>query len=149
MRVHFLKALTEYPSRFWLMCVGLLISSAGASMIWPLLMIYASEKLGLSLSATSTQITINASTSLVSSFAAGTVVDKMGRKLVRVASLAFNGLGYLFLSQAHSYWGFALLMVLISYFSAPAKPCPGATIRLKRSGKPWAVTSASFETALS
>jgi MFS family permease len=95
------------------MVVGLFISSAGASMIWPFLMIYVSEKLSLSLSTVSTLITINAIMGLFASFIAGAVSDKLGRKLVMVVSLAANGIGYLFLSQAHSYIGFALIMVLM------------------------------------
>ncbi|HEX7620614.1 MAG TPA: MFS transporter [Anaerolineales bacterium] len=95
------------------MVVGLFISSAGASMIWPFLMIYVSEKLVLSLSTVSTLITINAIMGLFSSFVAGAVSDKLGRKLVMIVSLAVNGLGYLFMSQAHSYLGFALIMVLM------------------------------------
>ena len=82
-------------------------------MIWPFLMIYASEKLSLSLSTVSTLITINAATGLLTSFVAGAVADKLGRKLVMVASLAVNGLGYLFMSQAHTYLGFAILMLVM------------------------------------
>ncbi len=82
-------------------------------MIWPFLMIYASEKLNLSLSAVSTLITINAGTGLLMSFIAGTVADRLGRKPVMVFSLAVNGLGYLFLSQAHTYIVFAVLMVIM------------------------------------
>ena len=107
------NTLAEYPPQYWLMASGLLISSAGASMIWPFLMIYASEKLSLSLSTVSTLITINAATGLLASFAAGAVADKLGRKLVMVTSLAVNGLGYLFMSQAHTYGGFAILMVVM------------------------------------
>jgi len=107
------NTIVEYPSQFWLMVVGLFISSAGASMIWPFLMIYVSEKLSLSLSAVSTLITINAIVGLFASFIAGAVSDKLGRKLVMVVSLAVNGIGYLFMSQAHSYLGFALIMVLM------------------------------------
>jgi MFS family permease len=107
------NTIAEYPSQFWLMVVGLFISSAGASMIWPFLMIYVSEKLVLSLSTVSTLITINAIMGLFSSFVAGAVSDKLGRKLVMIVSLAINGLGYLFMSQAHSYLGFAILMVLM------------------------------------
>ena len=95
------------------MAVGLLISSAGASMIWPFLMIYVSEKLKLSLSAASTLLAINAAAGLISSFAAGSVADKLGRKPVMVISLAVNGIGYLMMSQVHSYLGFALLMLLM------------------------------------
>src|SRR5512140_2612409 len=95
------------------MVVGLLISSAGASMIWPFLMIYVSEKLSLSLSTVSTLVSINALSGLFSSFIAGSVSDKFGRKIVMVVSLSINGIGYLFLSQAHSYLGFAIMMVLM------------------------------------
>jgi MFS family permease len=110
---HFRITLAEYPAQFWLMASGLLISSAGSSMIWPFLMIYASEKLSLSLSTVSTLITINAGTGLLTSFIAGAVADRLGRKPVMVISLAVNGLGYLFMSQAHTYAGFAALMVVM------------------------------------
>ncbi len=105
--------ISEYPSQFWLMVVGLFISSAGASTIWPFLMIYVSEKLSLTLSTVSTLITINAITGLFASFIAGTVSDRLGRKLVMIVSLAINGIGYLVMSQAHSYLGFALIMFLM------------------------------------
>ena len=102
-----------YPTQFWLMVVGLFISSAGASMIWPFLMIYVSGELNLSLSTVSTLITINAITGLFASFIAGTISDRLGRKLVMVFSLALNGIGYLMMSQASSYLGFALIMLLM------------------------------------
>jgi hypothetical protein len=35
----------EYPSQYWLMITGVVISTAGGSMIWPFLLIYASGKL--------------------------------------------------------------------------------------------------------
>ena len=95
------------------MSSGLLISSAGTSMIWPFLMIYVSEKLHLSLSTVSTLITINAACGLVASFVAGAVADKLGRKLVMVVSLAINGLGYFFMSQATSFGQFAILMFVM------------------------------------
>ncbi len=82
-------------------------------MIWPFLMIYVSEKLLLSLSTVSTLITINAVMGLFASFIAGAVSDKLGRKLVMIVSLAINGFGYLFMSQAHTYLGFAILMVFM------------------------------------
>jgi len=82
-------------------------------MIWPFLMIYVSEKLTLSLSTVSTLITINAVVGLVASFIAGAVSDKLGRKLVMIISLAVNGIGYLFMSQAHTYLEFAIIMVLM------------------------------------
>jgi MFS family permease len=102
----------EYPFQFWLMVFGIFLSTAGASMIGPFLMIYASEKLGLPLSTVVTLITINAGTGLFSSFIAGTLADKIGRKVVMVISLFTNGLIYLFMMRADTYAAFALLMFL-------------------------------------
>jgi MFS family permease len=101
-----------YPSQFWLMVFGIFLSTAGASMIGPFLMIYASEKLGLPLSTVVTLMTINAGTGLFSSFIAGTLADKIGRKVVMVISLFTNGLIYLFMMRANTYGAFAFLMFL-------------------------------------
>jgi MFS family permease len=111
------KTFTTFPTQFWLMTVGLFISSSGASMIWPFLMIYVSEKLGLSLSTVSTLITINATTGLFASFVAGSISDRVGRKPVMVISLIGNGLAYLFMSQADSYLAFAILMMMAGAFN--------------------------------
>lgn len=102
----------KYPPQFWLMLSGIFISTAGAGMIGPFLIIYASEKLGLPISTVVTLITINAGTGLFSSFIAGTLADKVGRKIVMVVSLAANGLIFLFMMQANTYAGFAFLMFL-------------------------------------
>jgi MFS family permease len=107
----FRSTIADYPPQFWLMASGLLISSAGSSMIWPFLMIYASEKLNLSLSTVSTLITINAGTGILASFIAGAVADRLGRKPVMVISLAVNGLAYM--SQAQTYLGFAILQFIM------------------------------------
>lgn len=94
------------------MAAGLFIMSAGASMVWPFLMIYVSNTLSLPMSKAASLITINAGAGLVSSLVAGAMADRFGRKLVMTTSLLTNGVIYLFLSQANSYGSFALLMML-------------------------------------
>ena len=103
----------EYPRQFWLMIAGIIISTAGGSMIWPFLLIYASGKLHLPLSTVAVLISINAGTGLLSSFLAGTLADKIGRKVVMVFSLALNGIAYFFLMRAETYQQFVILMILI------------------------------------
>ena len=103
----------KYPRQYWLMIVGIVLSTAGGSMIWPFLLIYASGKLNLPLSAAATLISINAGTGLAASFLAGWVADRFGRKLVMNFSLTVNGLAYFFLMNASTYPEFALLMVII------------------------------------
>ena len=72
----------SYPRQYWLMIVGIVIATAGGSMIWPFLLIYAGGKLSLPLSTVATLITVNAGTGLIASFIAGTLADKIGRKVV-------------------------------------------------------------------
>jgi MFS family permease len=82
-------------------------------MIWPFLLIYASGKLSLPLSTVAALISINAGTGMFSSIIAGTLADKIGRKVVMNISLTMTGVAYLFLMRAETYQQFALLMVMI------------------------------------
>ncbi|MFO7908164.1 MAG: MFS transporter [Pirellulaceae bacterium] len=108
---------SQYPSQFWLMFAGMILSITGAAMIWPFLMIYASETLSLPLAAAASLMSINAAAGLVSSIAAGPIVDRAGRKWVMVVGLVGNGLCYFLMSQAGSYAAFALTFGLSGAFS--------------------------------
>jgi MFS family permease len=103
----------EYPPQYWLMITGVVISTAGGSMIWPFLLIYASGKLNMPLSNVAALISINAGTGLLASFIAGTLADKIGRKVVMNFSLTVNGLAYFLLMHAQTYPQFVGLMIMI------------------------------------
>src|ERR1044071_8748348 len=109
-----LKALyNEYPRQYWLMITGIVLATAGGSMIWPFLLIYASGKLDLPLSTVATLISINAGTGLLSSLIAGSLADKVGRKVVMNVSLTMTGIAYFLLMHAETYPQFVGLMILI------------------------------------
>ena len=95
------------------MITGIVISTAGGSMIWPFIVIYASNKLNMPLSTVAALISINAGTGLIASLVAGTLADKIGRRAVMVFSLTVNGIAYLLLIGAETYLQFAGLMVMI------------------------------------
>ena len=95
------------------MIAGLVLATAGGSMIWPYLLIYVSGKLSLPLSAVATLISINAGTGLFSSIIAGTLADRIGRKAVMNTSLILTGIAYLLLMRAETFTQFVLLMILI------------------------------------
>jgi MFS family permease len=103
----------RYPRQFWLLFWGMLLSTIGSSMIWPFLMVYASERLHLPLTETATLVTLNSAASLVMTFAAGQITDRFGRKLVMIVSLLSNAVVYLFFSHAGTYIQFAVVMVLL------------------------------------
>ena len=100
----------DTPGQFWLMFFGMILATTGTTMIWPFLMIYASDTLSLPLATVASLMTINAATGLVSSILAGPVIDRLGRKGAMVAGLLGNGLCYFLLSQATSYAGFAVIL---------------------------------------
>jgi MFS family permease len=109
-----LKALyNEYPRQYWLMITGIVLSTAGGSMIWPFLLIYASGKLDMPLSTVAILISINAGTGLLASLIAGTLADKVGRKVVMNLSLTLNGIAYFLLMRAETYPQFVGLMILV------------------------------------
>lgn len=90
----------------------MLISAIGASMIWPFLMIYISERLNSPLTVNASLVSLNALSGLVSSLIAGPIIDRLGRKRVMVVSLLTNALGFILLSRAQSLLAFALLMIV-------------------------------------
>ena len=104
---------SRYPRQYWLMILGIVISTAGGSMVWPFMLIYAGGKLGLPLSSVASLISINAGVGLFASFLAGSLADRIGRKAVMVASLAMIGVAYIFMVQAETYTHFAILMAFI------------------------------------
>jgi MFS family permease len=112
------RLFNEYPRQFWLIVFGVFISTAGASMIMPFMMIYATDKLGISLSAAVTLITISATSTIFSSFLAGSLADRVGRKLVMNLSLTISGIAYLAMPFAVTYAPLAFLMFLIGFSNA-------------------------------
>ena len=99
------------------MFCGMLISTSGASMIWPFLMIYVSERLKLPLATVASLMTLSSAMGLISSFVFGPVIDRVGRKWVMALSLLMNAGGYLFMSQANTLPIFALLMAVNGTFN--------------------------------
>ncbi len=111
------RALRGYPAQFWLMFWGMLLATLGASMIWPYLLIYASQRLQAPLAQVGSLFTINAVMGLLAALLAGPVVDTWGRKGVLVVSLFGAGAVYFALGWATRWWQFALLMAFWGLFS--------------------------------
>jgi MFS family permease len=94
------------------MFFGMLLSTIGTSMIWPFLMIYVRDRVSMPLTQAASLITIQSASGILAALIAGPIIDRLGRKWVMVASLAGNGLIYYFMSSAHSYIQFAILLGL-------------------------------------
>ncbi|HEY3311881.1 MAG TPA: MFS transporter [Anaerolineales bacterium] len=103
----------EYPRQFWLVAFGVLLSSAGSSMIWPFQLIYISKTLALPLSSAATLIAISSVTGLLVSVLGGAIADRFGRKLIMFTAQAAHGLAYILMSHAGTYAGFIVPMTIM------------------------------------
>ena len=106
-----------YPRQYWVIFWGILLNSSGSSMIWPFLTIYMRERFDLPLTAVALVLTMNSMIGLVSSFIAGAVVDRVGRKGAMVASLAITSLTMFGLSLADSLPIWVALMAVNGAFA--------------------------------
>jgi len=100
----------EYPGQFWLLFWGVMISTIGASMIWPFLMVYVSGQLDLPMTTIASLLTINAAATLIASFIAGPIIDRSGRKKAMIISLMLTGVTFLAMIPAKTLLQFGLLM---------------------------------------
>jgi len=113
----FLETRKEFPGQFWLLFIGMLISTIGSSMIWPFLTLYVSKKLGLPLTQIASLVTMNAVMGLVFSFISGPITDRLGRKWVMVISLFVNGCMYVVMSKADTFLAFAICQCVMGAFN--------------------------------
>lgn len=102
-----------FPRQFWLVAFGVLLSSAGSSLVWPFQLIYISGKLDSPLAAAATLISISSFVGMLVSFLGGSIADRFGRKPIMFLAQAAHGIAYLLMSQADSYLGFLLPMTIM------------------------------------
>jgi MFS family permease len=112
----FSKLKESYPPQVWLLFWGTLVSTSGMSMIWPFLVVYIGQELALPLTTVTSLIALNSIMSLLTSFLAGSITDRIGRKWAMVISLSVNGLAFLGMVPAAAYWHYAVLMAVRGAF---------------------------------
>jgi MFS family permease len=110
------SARRHFSSQFWLMFAGLVLSSTGTTMIWPFMLVYASEKLGQPLTAVTSLMTINAICALIAAILAGSLADQIGRKIVMGVGLLGQAAIYLLYIPSKEFVVFAILMGLSGFF---------------------------------
>ena len=106
----------SYPGQYWLLVSGMLITASGIGMIWPFLTIYLRMKLNIPLATVTSLLMLDSVMSIISSFIAGPIADRFGRKGVLMLSLFMMSVIYGLMSFAGSLGAFAILMALRGAF---------------------------------
>ncbi len=102
-----------YPRQFWVVFIAMVLAWMFHSMMWPYILLYASERLAQPLTVVAGLMTLNAISGLVTTFLGGAIADRFGRKGVMLFSLLLSGVGWFFFRSTGTLPGFALLMALI------------------------------------
>lgn len=102
-----------FPSQFWLVAFGVLISSSGSGLIWPFQLIYVSAVLEKPIVTVASLISISSATGLLVSILGGAIADRFGRKPIMVVAQAAHAVAYLVMSQATTYIGFLIPMAIM------------------------------------
>lgn len=110
MKIPIKKIIAGYPRQFWVVVALMTLAYTFHSMLWPFLIIYASEKLGLALTAVTGLLTLNSVVGLVTTFLGGAIADRFGRKWVMAVSLFLCGISWYLFQFANDFLLFALLM---------------------------------------
>jgi MFS family permease len=113
MIIRIFHTFNSYPRQFWLIAFGVLLSSAGSSLVWPFQLIYISSKLDAPLASAATLISISSFIGILVSFLGGSIADRFGRKPIMLLSQAAHGIAYLLISQTDNYLGFLLPMTIM------------------------------------
>jgi MFS family permease len=102
----------EYPSQFWVLSGGMLISATGGSMVWPFLTIYTRQRFAVPLTTVGLLLSLNSAAGLATTSVAGPAADRFGRKGVMILSLSASCLVYAAMRFADSLPLWAVLMTL-------------------------------------
>ncbi len=109
----FKSRMDRYPRQFWVILWGVLINTAGASLVWPFMTIYLRQRLDVPLTTVTLLMTINAAAGLGAVSVVGPVVDRFGRKGAMVAGLASVAAVRAVMPLAGTLPAWALLMALM------------------------------------
>ncbi|HNS03649.1 MAG TPA: MFS transporter [Anaerolineae bacterium] len=82
----------SYPPAFWVLFWGLLINSAGSSMVWPFLTIFIRQRLEVSLTTVTLLFSLNSFAGLIALSFVGPAVDRFGRRFAMITGLIAGGL---------------------------------------------------------
>src|SRR5262245_29757219 len=96
------KTFNEYPRQFWILMGASFIDRIGGSLLFTFFSLYITEKFKVGLTEVGLLWLVFSVTGIIGSFIGGALTDKLGRKIVVIASLVLTALSSLGLGLADS-----------------------------------------------
>lgn len=124
-----MKWLQSYPREVKIFLVASLISSAGGSLMWPLVTMFVFKVLGRTVTDAGLVILVMSIGGIAGQLLGGALYHRLGVKRLIVGGIGFNALFLLLLPYGSGHWHlFMLLMLLVGFFNATSMPAIQAFI---------------------
>lgn len=101
----------QYPREFWFLFCGVFINRISASIIWPFLTVYMTQKLGVPLTTVTLILSLTAIFGTLSTTVVSSVMDKVGRKGSMIAGLIGSACVFMAMAFAN---GLPLWIILVA-----------------------------------
>jgi len=122
------KVYHEYPRAFWVYNLIVFIDRLGGFMLYPFFALYLTKKFDIGMSTVGLLFAVFSISGMVGSALGGALTDRMGRKVVIVASLILSSLSALGMGFAPTLGIFIAVVVLVGTLSSIGHPAHEAVV---------------------
>jgi MFS family permease len=118
----------EYPRAFWIYNIIVFIDRLGGFMLYPFFALYLTEKFDIGMSTVGLLFAVFSISGMIGSALGGALTDRMGRKVVIVASLILSSLSALGMGFAPTMGIFIAVVVVVGTLSSIGHPAHEAVV---------------------
>ena len=122
------KVYDEYPRAFWIYNIIVFIDRLGGFMLYPFFALYLTQKFHIGMSTVGILFAVFSVSGMVGSALGGALTDRMGRKVVIIASLVLSSLSALGMGLAPTMGVFIAVVVVVGTFSSIGHPAHEAVV---------------------
>jgi MFS family permease len=122
------KVYNEYPRAFWIYNIIVFIDRLGGFMLYPFFALYLTQKFDIGMSTVGILFAVFSITGMIGSALGGALTDRMGRKVVIVASLILSSLSALGMGLAPTMGIFVAVVVVVGTLSSIGHPAHEAVV---------------------
>ena len=108
-----LKGLQRFSGQFWLCMMAILLFEIGQSSTWPYMALFIQKKLNVPLSAAAMSISVKPIFGVIASLFAGSITDRLGRKLIVCAAFLGLSVNFLLMRIVSTSWLVISLLALL------------------------------------
>src|SRR5262245_17248996 len=118
----------EYPRAFWVYNIIVFIDRLGGFMLYPFFALYLTQKFQIGMSTVGILFAIFSVTGMIGSALGGALTDRMGRKVVIIASLILSSFSALGMGFAPTMGIFIAVVVVVGTLSSIGQPAHEAVV---------------------